>query len=201
MHKRNLIPNNLPEKKVIGTRQYYQYDSTTPEGRRMCSASSHAALLWNVDPNALGDNPNADDNYLLRMKKWGDTTDGNAHERCLREFFKLDVRFRQDLYLDDLIAQVMRGWGTPVGTVHHGHYTNPVGGGHFMFFVGWDFSKGRQDLIFHDPAGRMDLENGGYADSSATAGRYVRYRRDLWLHRWQVNGTLGWGTICKGRLK
>lgn len=200
MHKNNLIPKGLPDKHVIGTRQYYQFDSKTSEGRRMCNSSSHAMLLWNQNPHALGNDYNADDDYLMRMKQWGDTTNTDAQIRCLREHFKLDVEFRQDLWLKDVIPFLMKGIVVPVGQVHHGYYKNPTGGGHWSVLVGWDFTKDRQDLIFHDPAGRMDLINGGYINSSANAGRYVRYRRDLWLPRWQVNGTLGWATLCHGKL-
>lgn len=191
------IPNNLPEKVVLKSRYFYQYDSQTSEGYRMCSASSHAGALWMVKPNALSNSANADDEYFIRMKHYGDTTDGNAHEQCLRQFFKVDARFRTDLLWSDLVESVMRGQSVPVGTVHHGHYTNPVGGGHFMNFIGWDKTEGRDDLIFHDPAGKMDIVNGGYIYGS---GKFVRYARKYWMERWQVKGTLGWGTIIKGLL-
>lgn len=198
MHFKNLIPDTYPDKKVIPVKQYVQYDSTTEEGYRMCKSTAHAMFLKKVAPKSLSDSNNADDDYLLRLKHYGDTTNPQAHVKCLRDFFKLDVEFRTDLYLQDVLPFIMKDIPVPVGTVHHGHYTNPVGGGHEMLLVGWDFTEGRKDLVFHDPAGKMDLENGGYSYGS---GRYVRYNRDMWIPRWQVNGTLGWGTLYHGRLK
>lgn len=164
----------------------------------MCKSTAHAMLLKQVRPNALSNSDNADDEYLARLEKYGDTTDGDAHIRCLREFFKLDVEHRTDLYLQDVLPQLMKGVCVPVGILHHGPYNNPYGGGHYMTLVGWDFTKGAKDLIFHDPAGKMDIINGGYSYGS---GRYVRYAREFWLPRWQVNGTLGWGTLYRGKLK
>lgn len=189
--------SKLPEKLVLKSKYFYQYDSQTSQGRRMCSASSHAGALWLIKPNALSKSDNADDEYLIRMNQYGDTTDGNAHERCLREFFKVDARFRTDLMFGDLVESVLRGQSVPVGTVHQGHYTNPVGGGHFMNFIGWDKTEERDDLIFHDPAGKMDIVHGGYIEGS---GKFVRYPRTQWMKRWQVRGTPGWGTIIKGLL-
>lgn len=199
MHPKNLIPSNLPDKHVVITRRYDQFDSNTSQGRRMCNSSSHSMLVYNVDKTLLGENPNADDEYLRILNKYyGDSTNIDAQIACLKNHFHLDCEFKQNLYLQDVVPQLLKGVGVPVGTIHRGHYTNPVGGGHWMFLLGWDFRNGRDDLIFHDPAGKMDIINGGYISAN---GKYVRYSRKYWLPRWQFNGTLGWGTLYKGKLK
>ena len=49
-----------------------------------------------LKPNALGDGKNADDEYLARVNKYGDSTDANAQIRALA-YLGIKAEFRQNL--------------------------------------------------------------------------------------------------------
>lgn len=174
------------ERLVLPVTYYYQFDSATPHGARMCNSTSNAMLLKHLKRGALTDSFNADDEYLMRVHQYGDTTEPLAQQAALRHF-GIKATFRTDLDWPDVIAQLKRGIPVPIGLLHHGHVSYPTGGGHWICIVGYD----GDDFIVHDPAGEMDLVNGGYP--SSRSGKFVRYSRKNLTPRWRVRGTGGWG--------
>lgn len=176
---------------------YSQLDSQLQGGAqalRMCQSSSCAMLLKALRPGALSDRPNADDDYLDRvLNDYGDTTDGGAQERCLRKQFGLDVTFRRNLSWADVDAQLAAGIPVPIGILHHGHVSQPNGGGHWVVVVGRR-ADGTAYYV-HDPAGELDLVAGRYI---GTDGRYQLYSRENLGRRWMAEGPgTGWGFIAR----
>jgi len=176
---------------------YSQLDSQIYGGAqalRMCQSSSCAMLLKYLKPGALSDRPNADDDYLDRvLNDYGDTTDGSAHERCLRKQFKLDVSFRQNLSWKDVDTQLAAGIPVPIGILHRGHVSQPNGGGHWIVVVGRR-ADGSAYYV-HDPAGELDLVDGQYL---GTDGKYQLYSAGNLGRRWMAEGNgSGWGFIAR----
>jgi hypothetical protein len=97
--------------------------------------------------------------------------------------YGLTVKFQTNATWADLMEALKKG-PCGAGVLHHGPVHAPTGGGHWMLPVGWDADK--QELICHDPNGKMDLINGGYKDFKS--GPAVRYARAHWERRWSVYG-------------
>jgi len=164
----------------------YQLDSEE-EGQagRMCFSSTNAMLVEYLKPGALKDSGQADDAYLEQVLEYGDTTSAEAQIMALASY-EVNARFRQDGTTERAKAILRGGTPVPIGVLHHGSVSSPSGGGHWLLLVGFD--EDAKEWICHDPAGRMDLLGGSYADSSPTAGRYVRYAFSGLNPRWCVAG-------------
>lgn len=181
-------PQVIPS--ALAVPYFAQMDSATSQGARMCFSSSCAMLAKFLKPNALGDGKNADDEYLARVNKYGDSTDANAQIRALA-YLGIKAEFRQNLSFRDIDKQLLAGKPVPIGILHHGPADNPTGGGHWIVVIG----KLGEAYRVHDPAGELDLVNGGYGLGRSGSG--VLYSAKNLGRRWQVEGAgTGWGIMA-----
>ncbi len=162
----------------------YQLDSSTQHGARMCFSSTNAMVVEYLKPGTLR-GAQADDAFLAKVLQYGDTTSAEAQVRALKAF-GIKAAFRTDGTSKRARELLAAGLPVPMGVLHHGPFTNPTGGGHWVLAVGWDQRTGQ--WIVHDPYGRMDEIRGGYASNEPTAGRFVRYSRERFGVRWLVKG-------------
>lgn len=162
----------------------YQLDSSSNHGPRMCFSSTNAMVVEYLHPGTLR-GQQADDAYLQTVLKYGDTISAEAQVAALKAY-GIRAAFRQDGTSKKARELLAAGIPVPMGVLHYGHHSNPQGNGHWLLAVGFDTEK--DCWICHDPNGRMNLEHGGYASNAPTAGRFVRYDRKMFDHRWMVDG-------------
>lgn len=174
------IPDRLP------VPYYYQFDSATNQGHRMCNSSTNAMLVKFLKPGALSNSPNADDEYLARVRQYGDTTDHGAQLKALA-FFGIHPQFRKDLTWEQIDAQLRRGLPVPIAILHNGPISAPYGG-HCLLIIG----KTGSGYRVNDPAGELDLVNGGYP--SGGSGKGAVYSKANLDRRWRVGGE-SWGYL------
>jgi hypothetical protein len=180
----NVIPNGL------AVPYFAQLDSATDQGPRMCFSSSCAMLAKFLKPNALGDGKNADDEYLSRVRQYGDTTEAGSQLKALAHLGVKAV-FRQDLGWKDLDKQLLSGKPVPIGILHRGHVSAPTGGGHWIVVIG----KQGESYRVHDPAGDLDLVSGQYMGNNG--GKGLLYSKQNLGPRWMVDGPgTGWGILA-----
>jgi hypothetical protein len=169
---------------------FAQLDSATDEGRRMCFSSSCAILLAFLKPGVLS-GPNGDDQYLVRVHKFGDTTDPAAQLQALASY-SITARFTKQASFSTLEEQIAAGIPVPCGYLHRGLISRPAGGGHWLIVVGITPTH----LIVHDPFGEADLVNGTTVGGIA---RFCRYSRRNFARRWMVEGEdRGWAVLAEG---
>ena len=175
------------DRTVLDVRYYYQLDSETPQGFRMCFSSTNGMLVEFERPGTLS-GVNGDDQYLERVERYGDTTDASAQVQALRSF-GVDCDFVTDGTWEIVEDQISRGHPVPVGWLHKCSVESPCGGGHWSLIVGLD----GDDLVVHDPFGEAALVTGGYVSKAPLARRFVRYSRKNFGPRWMVEGPgSGW---------
>lgn len=169
---------------------FYQRDSKTGHGERMCFSSSMAMAMDYLDPDAIeGD----DDWYLNEVFKFGDTVSSTA-QIAAAESLGFNAVFKTDLNADALEAQIDRGIPIPIGILHKGPIDRPVGGGHWVAVIGYDETH----FVVHDPFGELDLIGGGYPKAGPTDGKGQRYSKKNLLKRWEIEGPgSGWGVIFR----
>lgn len=180
---------------------FSQLDSATHEAGRMCRSSSHAMLAHYLKPGCLvkGPHQQSDDNYLELIHKYGDTTETAPHIQVLRDL-GIHASFHSNLGVSDVEEQIRSGIPVPVGILHHGVADDPWGGGHWVLIVGYTPTH----FYVHDPAGELDLVNGGY--HLTDNGQFRLYSKKNFCKRWEcvkmandrykyVPGN-GWGTIA-----
>jgi hypothetical protein len=168
---------------------FYQRDSKTGHGERMCQSSSIAMRIEQIGPKIIGD----DDSYLKIVQRFGDTVSQVAHQRAL-DYLNLRHQFRQN-GTEQLLCELLEdGMAVPIGVLHKGNVNRPTGGGHWIVLVGYDSTS----FIVHDPFGEMDLINGGYIKTGPTDGRNVRYSRKNLMRRWLIQSQSdGWLWIIR----
>jgi hypothetical protein len=156
-----------------------QLDNASGQGQRECFSSSCAmlAMYYKKVKN--------DDEYNRIRAKYGDTTNSDAQVRALKSL-GLDVEFRTDGSEKTIEDLILLNRPVPVGWLHYGTPSNPVGGGHWCLISGFNPTG----FVFNDPYGEADLVNGGYVNYSK--GQGIIYSRKNWLPRWRVRGTGGW---------
>lgn len=178
------------EEIALNVPYYYQFDSRTDQGPRMCFSASCAMLLKFLKPGALSNSPNADDEYLGRVRTFGDTTDASAQVAALKHF-GIEAHFSQQLGWAQLDEQLAKGRPIPIGILHKGPVTGPRGGGHWIIVIG----RHRDGYLVHDPAGELDLVAGRYVRGD---GRALLYSKANLGPRWLVEGgNSGWGIVAK----
>ena len=166
-----------------------QLDSATDQGRRMCFSSSCAMLLATIRPGLIH-GPNADDQYLARVRQFGDTTSHLAQTRAL-ESYGVAAEFTQRADFAALERSIGRGVPVPVGYLHRGPVEAPAGGGHWAIVIGFE----GENLVLHDPFGEADLITGATLNRT---GKAVRYSRRNFARRWMVEGPgTGWAVFAK----
>lgn len=176
--------------KALPVPYFAQYDSGTNQGPRMCFSSSCAMLAKFLKPGSLSSSANADDEYLVRVRSFGDTTEASAQLSALA-FLGIKAAFRQRLGWSDLDAQLRKGVPVPIGILHHGPASAPSGGGHWILVIGREGEAYR----VHDPAGELDLVAGGYG--LGRPGNGVLYSKANLGPRWMAEGpNTGWGILA-----
>jgi hypothetical protein len=157
---------------------FYQRDSKTGQGERMCFSSSMAMALDYLNPETIdGD----DDWYLGIVNYFGDSTSSDAQIRAARSL-GFDAEFRMDGHQRDLEKLLDDGIPVPIGVLHKGSVQNPTGGGHWLTLVGHDETH----FTCHDPFGDMDLVGGGYVATGPTDGKFIRYSKKNLMRRWNI---------------
>lgn len=164
---------------------FYQRDSKTGHGERMCFSSAMAMAMDYLNPDViLGD----DDWYLNEVFKFGDSVSSEA-QLAAAESLGFDVSFHIDGSEADLLKQLDKGFPVPIGILHHGNVDSPTGGGHWICLIGYDDTH----FHVHDPFGNLSLINGGYPEAGPTDGRDQRYTRKNLMKRWLISSTHdGW---------
>lgn len=156
---------------------FYQRDSKTGHGERMCQSSAIAMRIEQIDPKLIGD----DDSYLKIVQRFGDTVSQTAHQKAL-DSLGLKHRFRQDGTEDLLCDLLDKGMAVPIGILHKGNVNAPTGGGHWITLVGYDENY----FVCHDPFGELNVVGGGYVRTGPSDGKYVRYTRKNLMKRWLI---------------
>lgn len=173
------------EKRLFVAQYYFQRDSATQHGDRMCFSSTCAMAVKFLKPSALTGS-NADDNYLKTVLKYGDTTSNQAQIRALRDYGIIGT-FTQKATRKFIESEIDAGYPVAVGFLHHGPSSAPRGGGHWILAIGYNANH----LIVHDPFGELDNVNGGYIPGRS--GKNQKYSWRNWLPRWEVEGPgSGW---------
>jgi len=168
---------------------FSQLDSSTDQARRMCFSSSCAMLLAFLRPGVLS-GANGDDQYLQRVRRYGDTTDAAAQLQALASY-GIDAEFTQKASFRTIEAQIAAGIPVPCGYLHRGPVERPTGGGHWLIVVGHTPTH----LIVHDPFGEADLVSGTTIGGTA---RFCRYSRRNFGRRWMVEGEgSGWAVLAR----
>ena len=172
---------------ILDVPYYYQLDSVTPQGFRMCFSSTCSMAVEYLEPGTLSATT-GDDEYLARVEKYGDTTDAAAQVAAMKSY-GIDCEFITDGTFQDIEDQLAKGLPVPCGWLQKGPVTDPTGGGHWSLVVGTE----GENLVVHDPFGEAALVSGGYVSQAMTAGQFVRYSRKNFGPRWEVEGPgTGW---------
>jgi hypothetical protein len=179
----------IPTSLRLNVPYFRQLDSVTDQGRRMCFSSSCAMLLATIRPGLIH-GPNADDQYLARVRMYGDTTEADAQLRALASY-GVNANFAQRADFAAIERSIHRGVPVPVGYLHRGPVSAPAGDGHWAIVIGYD----QDALILHDPLGEADMITGA---TIARTGEGVRYSRRNFAKRWMVEGPgTGWAIIVR----
>ena len=170
----------------LGAPYFYQRNSNTGHGERMCQSSCIAMVLEYLWPGIVdGD----DDIWLHEVLKYGDTVSQTAQLDALEGIGVDNVRFEMEGCENDLLSVLDEGCPVPIGILHKGPIQSPTGGGHWITLIGYDDDA----FTVHDPFGELDLVNGQYLETHSVAGSYQRYNRQDLLRRWLVhNSSDGW---------
>lgn len=157
---------------------FYQRDSRTGHGERMCQSSAISMRLEQIDPKIIGD----DDSYLNIVLRFGDTVSQSAHKKAL-DYLGLKNEFKQNGTEKMLCELLDRGIAVPIGILHKGTINRPSGGGHWITLIGYDESC----FHVHDPFGELDLINGGYPKRGPIDGKNQRYSKTNLMKRWLIS--------------
>jgi len=167
---------------------YFSQRDNKKDPMRTCFSSTCAMLLAALDPGVI----EGDDEYINEVYKYGDTTEASAQIDTLKHF-GVDARFIQNADWVLIEDQLKKGIPVPMGVLHKGSVSNPVGGGHWVCCVGVTADKTK--LWVHDPFGEMDLISGGYI---STDGKYRLYSKKNLGPRFLVEGPkTGWVILAK----
>jgi hypothetical protein len=169
---------------------FAQLDSATDQARRMCFSSSCAMLLVFLKPGVLIGS-NGDDQYLARVRQFGDTTEAAAQIRALASY-GIKARLTSRASFATLEQKIADGIPVPCGYLYRGPISSPAGDGHWLIVVGITPTH----VIVHDPLGEADLVDGTTIGGTA---RFCRYSRKNFGRRWMVEGEgSGWAVLAEG---
>lgn len=158
---------------------FYQRDSKTGHGERMCFSSSMAMALDYINPDAIeGD----DDWYLQQVFKFGDSVSSSAQVAAAHSL-GFAAEFRMDGTEELLLEILDSDTPVPVGILHHGSIEKPSGGGHWICLIGYD----EKYFHVHDPFGELSLSSGGYSKAGPADGENQLYTRENLMKRWLIS--------------
>ena len=184
----DIAPKSIPTQvqhssKLILDVPYYSQRDNVRDPLRTCFSSSCGMLLKYLKPNSI----KSDDEYIVTVFKYGDTTDAGAQIEALAHY-GVEAAFRQNGDWSDIDSQLIAGIPVPIGILHHGPVGAPVGGGHWIIIVGRN--EKNDAYIVNDPNGELDLVNGNYLSSN---GKQLVYSKKNLGPRWKVEGaSSGW---------
>jgi hypothetical protein len=181
----------LNKKKVLSLHWESQMDSATGQWGRMCQSSSSAMFCEYYRPGCLSKHPKKrpgeqNDDFYLRIlnELFGDSTDPQAHTK-MHSWLGVNSKFRINGTRETLEWHLSRGFVVMTGQLHHDYYTNPdPTRSHWNLCVGW--TPENDSFVFHDSAGHMDVQNGGYIDNN---GKYMKYPWTFWKRRWMASAS------------
>jgi len=175
------------DQRILDVPYEYQLDNKSGTGYRECFSSTCAMIAKYYGKVS------SDDQYNAIRAKFGDTTSSDAQVLALRDL-GLDARFILNGTAAVLENEIKNNRPVAVGWLHYGSASAPHGGGHWSCCIGYT----KDAFVFNDPNGEADVANGGYIDNSATAGKRIKYSRNNWLKRWEVDGNAtGWAILVK----
>jgi hypothetical protein len=171
-----------PTKLVLDIPYFSQRDNARDPGRT-CFSSSCAMMLKGLKPNSI----KSDDEYINTVFRFGDTTSASAQLAALNEY-GVKAEFKQNGSWSDIDSQLTLGIAVPIGILHKGPSSNPVGGGHWITVIGRN--EDNTAYVVHDPFGDLDLVRGGYISSNGKAKLYSKKNLGP---RWLVeSNSSGW---------
>ncbi len=181
----------LSVKKVISLPWQSQMDSATEQWYRMCYSSSSTMMCEYLKPGCLSEHKlrkegeQLDDFYLRILNaKFGDSTD-TAAQLAMHRFLGVNTRFSTSGSRQTLEYYLNAGFPVMTGQLHHGYWKTPnPTKSHWTICVGW--TPENDSFVFHDPAGNMDVQNGGYLNNH---GKYRKYPWAEWSHRWMADNS------------
>lgn len=176
------------EEVQIGVPYYSQLDNYR-DPYRTCFSSSCAMLLSTLRPGQI----RSDDDYLKTVV-WLGGQNGTINPYIQISALKehgVQATYQQDLTWDDIWNQLEKRIPIPIGILHQGHVSNPIGFGHWIIIIGC--SADRKNVLVHDPFGDLDLVDGEYVSSN---GRTKWYSVKNLEPRWHVGEGQGWGIIA-----
>jgi hypothetical protein len=146
-------------------------------------------LLKYLKPGSI----TSDDQYINTVFQHGDTTSPSAQLEALQDY-GLSASFKQNGSWDDIDRLLEQGIPVPIGVLHKGSITNPIGGGHWLIIIGRTADS--QSVYVNDPFGEMSLVNGGYVN---TNGSKLKYSKKNLGPRWLVESpSSGWYINAEG---
>lgn len=156
---------------------FYQRDSKTWQGERMCQSSAIAMRLKQLNPALIED----DDSYIKIVNRFGDTVSQAAHQKALN-YLGVNARFEQNGTEQRVYQLLDAGIAVPIGILHRGSISNPSGGGHWVTLIGYNATH----FWCHDPFGELDLVHGGHPKNGPTNGKSQLYTKKNLLKRWLI---------------
>ena len=186
------MDKNLPVK------IFQQWDSETNEGHRMCASSVMSMAIHYLSPGLISQKQindagysQLDDYYLKELieKQGGNTNDPEFDVKVLRQ-----LGFNDSLMKDGswqvVDRQLQEGIPVPLVIAHHGPSSSPdVSRWHWILCRG--AVSASKSHVFNDPAGELDVRNGGYHTSDN--GNAMQYSDQNLTPRWQTDGpNRGW---------
>jgi len=176
-------------KDIILNVPYYSQRDNQRDPLRTCFSSSCAMLLKYLKPGSI----TSDDQYINTVFQHGDTTSPSAQLEALQDY-GLSASFKQNGSWDDIDRLLEQGIPVPIGVLHKGSITNPIGGGHWLIIIGRTADS--QSVYVNDPFGEMSLVNGGYVN---TNGSKLKYSKKNLGPRWLVESpSSGWYINAEG---
>jgi hypothetical protein len=163
---------------------FSQRDNASGQGNRECFSSSCAMVA------AYYGKVKGDDEYNAIRARFGDSTSADAQVKALQSL-GLKASFIIDGTEALLQNEIKGGNPVPVGWLHHGPSSAPIGGGHWSVVTGFN----DQAYLHNDPFGEANVLSGSYING--TNGKGIAYSTKNWLPRWRVNGTGGWAIIVR----
>ena len=172
---------NTTKKSNILSVVYMSQRDNYRDAARTCFSSSCAMLLKYLKPNSIKD----DNNYLMAVFSYGDSTDSNAQLKALAKF-GVNAKFSKSGSRDIIKKQIDNNKPVPAGFLHHGTPEAPTGGGHWLCIIGYD----EAGYWVNDPWGECNLLTGTYSNPN---GSKLHYSYKNFEPRWLVEGsTSGW---------
>jgi hypothetical protein len=154
----------LSDRAIENVPYFAQLDSNS-EGYRQCFAHSVFMAICALKPELINHAKRSgfsqpENYYLSKLRPFGDTTDNQAHVRCLRQVFNIDAYFTMTASPADLQSAIALGVPVPIGVAFKAS-------GHWILLKGIE----NGNYIVNDPFGARSGSSDRYALHSCDRGR------------------------------